>query len=114
VYLQQGKLKRAVAELQKASEDAPSDASIWFSLGNAYLRGKNGGRAAQAFERALELRPDWPEATFNLALAYQSGGQRKKAADAYRRFLMSAGSADPEKRAEAEKRLDTLSRLGSR
>ncbi|MGH9391989.1 MAG: tetratricopeptide repeat protein, partial [Vicinamibacteria bacterium] len=57
VYQQQGKLQRAVAELQKASEDAPSDASIWFSLGNAYLRSKNGGRAAQAFERALALRP---------------------------------------------------------
>ncbi len=47
VYMQQGKLPRAVAELQKAVEDAPSDASIWFSLGNAYLRGKNGSRAAQ-------------------------------------------------------------------
>ncbi len=42
VYVQQGKLPRALAELQKASEDAPSDASIWFALGNAYLRGKNG------------------------------------------------------------------------
>jgi len=114
VYIQQGKPQRAVAELQKASEDAPSDASIWFSLGNAYLRGKNGGRAAEALERALALRPDWPEATFNLALAYQSGGQPKKAADAYRRFLSSVGSADPEKRAEAEKRLAALDRQGSR
>ncbi len=114
VYMQQGKLQRAVAELEKASKDAPSDASIWFSLGNAYLRGRNGGRAAQAFEKALALRPDWPEATFNLALAYQSGGQREKAADTYRRFLSSAGSADPEKRAEAEKRLATLDRQGSR
>jgi arylsulfatase A-like enzyme/Tfp pilus assembly protein PilF len=114
VYLQQGKLQRAVVELQKASEDAPSDASIWFSLGNAYLRGKNGARAAEALERALALRPDWPEATFNLALAYQSGGQPKKAADAYRRFLSSDGSADPERRAEAEKRLAALDRQGSR
>ncbi len=114
VYMQQGKLQRGVAELQKASAAAPSDASIWFTLGNAYLRSKNGGRAAEAFERALELRPDWPEATFNLALAYQSGGQPKKAADAYRRFLSSEGSTDPDKRAEAEKRLATLSRQGSR
>ena len=114
VYLQQGKLQRAVAALQEASADAPSDASIWFTLGNAYLRSKNGGRAADAFERALELRPDWPEATFNLALAYQSGGQPKKAADAYRRFLSSEGSADPKRRAEAEKRLATLDRQGSR
>jgi len=114
VYMQQGKLQRAVAELQKASEDAPSDASIWFSLGNAYLRGKNGARAAEALERALVLRPDWPEATFNLALAYQSGGQPQKAADTYRRFLSSDGSADPKRRAEAEKRLATLSRQGSR
>jgi arylsulfatase A-like enzyme/tetratricopeptide (TPR) repeat protein len=114
VYMQQGKLQRAVAELQKASEDAPSDASIWFSLGNAYLRGKNGARAAEALERALALRPDWPEATFNLALAYQSGGQPQKAADTYRRFLSSDGSADPKRRAEAEKRLATLSRQGSR
>ena len=114
VYLKQGKPERAVAELQKASEDAPTDASIWFSLGNAFLRAKNGNRAAQAFEKALELRPDWPEATFNLALAYQIGGQRKKAADTYRRFLSSAGSADPAKRAEAEKRLAALGRQGAR
>ena len=114
VYVQQGKLPRAMAELQKASEDAPSDASIWFALGNAYLRGRNGGRAAQAFERALTLRVDWPEATFNLALAYQSSGQPKKAADAYRRFLSSEGSADPKRRAEAEKRLAALDRSGSR
>ncbi len=99
---------------EKASEDAPSDASIWFALGNAYLRGKNGARAAQAFERALTLRVDWPEATFNLALAYQSTGQSKKAADAYRRFLSSEGSADPKRRAEAEKRLAALDRQGSR
>lgn len=114
VYVQQGKLPRAMAELQKASEDAPSDASIWFALGNAYLRGSNGGRAAQAFERALTLRVNWPEATFNLALAYQSSGQPKKAADAYRRFLSSEGSADPKRRAEAEKRLAALDRSGSR
>jgi tetratricopeptide (TPR) repeat protein len=114
VYLQQGKLPRAVAELQKASEDSPSDPAIWFTLGNAYLRSGNENRAAKAFESALALRPDWPEATFNLALAYQSGGQPEKAAEAYRRFLLNAGSADPEKRAEAEKRLAALSRQGSR
>jgi choline-sulfatase len=112
VYSQQGNVKRAVSELQKASEDAPSDASIWFALGNAYLRGENGIRAAPAFERALALKADWPEAIFNLALAYQSTGQPQKAAGLYRRFL--ATSADPERRAEAEKRLAALDRQGSR
>ena len=114
VYVQQGKVPKAIAELQKASEDAPTDASIWFALGNAYLHGKNGSRAAPAFERALALRADWPEATFNLALAYQSAGQPKKAAEAYRRFLSGEGSADPKRRAEAEKRLAALDRRGSR
>jgi len=114
VYMQQGKLQKGVSELQKASEDSPSDAATWFTLGNAYLRSGKEDRAAKAFESALALRPDWPEATFNLALAYQNGGQPKKAAEAYRRFLSSAGSADAEKRAEAEKRLQALSRQGSR
>jgi tetratricopeptide (TPR) repeat protein len=112
--VQQGKVPKAIAELQKASEDAPSDASIWFALGNAYLHGKNGSRAAQAFEQALTQRADWPEATFNLALAYQSAGQPQKAADAFRRFLSGEGSADPKRRAEAEKRLAALDRHGSR
>jgi choline-sulfatase len=110
VYMQEGRIPRAVAELQKASEDSPSDAAVWFTLGNAYLRSRNGDRAAQAFESALALRPDWPEATFNLALAYQGAGQSMKAAEAYRRFLSNVGSADPEKRAEAERRLAALSR----
>jgi arylsulfatase A-like enzyme/tetratricopeptide (TPR) repeat protein len=114
VYVQQGKVPKAIAELQKASEDAPSDPSIWFALGNAYLYGKNGSRAAQAFEKALTQRADWPEATFNLALAYQSAGQPQKAADAYRRFLSGEGSADPKRRAEAEKRLAALDRRESR
>jgi choline-sulfatase len=108
VFLQQGSSERAIGELDKASEDDPSDPSIWFTLGNAYLHVRSGGRAAQAFEKALALRPDWPEATFNLALAYQSGGRRDKASDAYRRFLASDGSRDPQRRAEAEKRLASL------
>jgi len=110
VYMQEGKIQRAVAELQKASEDSPSDSAIWFTLGNAYLHSRNGDRAAEAFESALALRPDWPEATFNLALAYQSAGHPKKAAEAYRRFLSNGGTADPEKRAEAKRRLAALSR----
>ena len=110
VYTQQGRLPKAISELKTASEEAPSDASIWFALGNAYLRSGNGRRAAPAFEKALELKADWPEATFNLALAYQASGQPKKAADLYRRFL--ATSRDPERRAEAEKRLAALEGQG--
>jgi arylsulfatase A-like enzyme/Flp pilus assembly protein TadD len=111
VYQRQGKAKRALSELQRASEENPSDASAWFALGNAYLRASNAGRAAEALERALALRPEWPEATFNLALAYQRGGQSKKAADAYRRFLATnEGGSDPERRAEAERRLAALER----
>jgi arylsulfatase A-like enzyme/Flp pilus assembly protein TadD len=113
VYTQQGKLREAIAELRKAAESDPSDAATWFALGNAYLRGKQGSRAIEAFEKALALRPGWPEATFNLALAYQAIGQTRKAADAYRTFL-SSGSADPGRRAEAEKRLTALGRQGSR
>jgi len=110
VYMQQGRAEAAVRELRLASAEWPRDPSIWFSLGNIYLREKKVASAAEAFEKAIALRSDWPEATFNLALAYQSGGQRKKAAEAYRQFLASEGSQDPQKRAEAEKRLAALER----
>jgi arylsulfatase A-like enzyme/tetratricopeptide (TPR) repeat protein len=112
VYLQQGRTQAAIAQLRKASEDAPDDGSNWFALGNALLRGRDGNRAAEAFERALALRPDWPEAIFNLALAYQGAGKREKASEAYRRFLAGEGSKDPQRRAEAEKRLLSLERQG--
>jgi tetratricopeptide (TPR) repeat protein len=109
VYQSQGKLKKAISELQQATEANPSDPSVWFALGNALLRGGDVRRSAESFERALALRPEWPEATFNLALAYQSGGQPRKAADAYRRFLATnEGASDPERRAEAERRLASL------
>jgi arylsulfatase A-like enzyme/Flp pilus assembly protein TadD len=110
VYMNQGKVQAALGELRKASEIAPRDPSIWFSLGNAYLRARNATRAAEAFEKALALRSDWPEATFNLGLAYENAGARPKAIEAYRRFLATSGAADPEKRAEAEKRIAALGR----
>ncbi|HSF16319.1 MAG TPA: sulfatase-like hydrolase/transferase [Vicinamibacteria bacterium] len=108
VYLQQAKVDAALAQLKQAADDAPREPSIWFSLGNTYLRARKATSAVEAFEKALALRSEWPEATFNLALAYQTAGQPSKAADAYRRFLSSQGSADPEKRAEAEERLAAL------
>jgi Tfp pilus assembly protein PilF len=108
VYLRQGKFEAAIAMLNRAIEDAPTDPSLWFSLGNASLRAQRSTRAAEAFERALALKPDWLEATFNLALAYERSGEKAKAVEAYRRFL--ASSDDEAKRAEAEKRLASLNR----
>ncbi len=107
VYMQSGKLPAALRELESASRDAPDDASIWFSLGNAHLRARNPGEAAAALERSLELDPNREEALFNLALAYEQRGERGLAAETYRRYL-STGVQDERRRQEAERRIERL------
>jgi Flp pilus assembly protein TadD len=107
VYMQSGKLPAALHELESASRDAPDDASIWFSLGNAHLRARNPGEAAAALEKSLELDPDREEALFNLALAYEQRGERRLAAETYRRYL-STGAQDERRRKEAERRIERL------
>jgi Flp pilus assembly protein TadD len=107
VYMQSGLLPAAIRELREASRSAPGDASVWFSLGNAYLRARQFGEAASALEKSLELSPEREEALFNLALAYEQGGKNRLAAETYRRYL-STGVKDERRRQEAERRMARL------
>jgi len=90
VYLRQQKIEEAITELRLAAREASGNASIWFTLGNAYLQARDPSLAAEAFIRSLEIRPDWPEATFNLALALEESGAKADAAEALRRFQFRA------------------------
>jgi protein O-GlcNAc transferase len=49
---------QAIAQFRRAIERRPSDAALFFELGECYRRSSDFGRAIQAFERAIALDPD--------------------------------------------------------
>lgn len=107
MYQQTGKLPAAIEELRAASRDAPDDASIWFSLGNAYLKSGRFRDAELALEKCVSLEPTREQALFNLAVLYEKRGERAKAVASFRKFL-ETGVPDERRRSLAEKRIAEL------
>jgi eukaryotic-like serine/threonine-protein kinase len=58
--LRQGKLKEAIADLQKAAESRPQECQAYVMLAQAYQRSKQYAEADRALATALRLRPDLP------------------------------------------------------
>jgi tetratricopeptide (TPR) repeat protein len=53
-----GKLDEAIAAFRKAADLAPSDAAVWFRLGDAYMKKRDYASAIPPLRRAAALRPD--------------------------------------------------------
>jgi tetratricopeptide (TPR) repeat protein len=62
VYYKKGLASLAVTTLAEASEKAPSDPSIRYRLGLAYLKNGDQKRARASLEGALKLNPEFKEA----------------------------------------------------
>jgi tetratricopeptide (TPR) repeat protein len=66
------------------------------SIGYAYLRAKNFGKAREAFEKELKERPKSGHALYAIALSYEESGDNQAARKAYGEFLASWHNADPD------------------
>ena len=66
------------------------------SIGYAYLRAKQFGKAREAFEKELKERPKSGHALYGIALSYEESGDTNIAKKAYAKFLASWSHADPD------------------
>jgi len=78
-FFKQGKNKEAVAALEKASNEAKSDAEVLNYLGLAYVKSKDLKKAVKAHEKAVALSPQSAVYRANLAYAYLLSSKLNKA-----------------------------------
>lgn len=78
----------AIEPLTRALKVQPTSADANYSLGEAYLRTKEGSKAVIHFNEALKLDPiGKSDAHLRLAVLYNAAGMREKAAVEYQAFL---------------------------
>lgn len=85
--LKQGRHRRAVAVLERATAHAPSHAQTHFYLGLAYARLNENERAAPAFERAIALAPEEADFHYALGTALQMQHRYEDAAACFQRAI---------------------------
>lgn len=68
MYLQ-GSLTEAEYQYRAIIKDSPGLSSVWFRLGNIYIRTNQYTAAISAFERATQLNPNEEQYWINLAYA---------------------------------------------
>ena len=61
--------ERSAEQWRMLTEDGVDDASVWFNLGNAYLRGGRIGESIVAYRRAQRRDPSSDDIAANLAIA---------------------------------------------
>ncbi|MCB1056595.1 MAG: tetratricopeptide repeat protein [Acidobacteria bacterium] len=72
--------QEAAETLEKALEEHPDSAAVFYGLGRARLATGDAAGAAEALERALELEPGADAAHYPLAIAYRKLGRVEEAA----------------------------------
>ncbi|MGE0681097.1 MAG: tetratricopeptide repeat protein [Candidatus Binatia bacterium] len=80
---QEGLLKEAIAEFDKAIRLKPTYAEAFSARGNVRNRLVQNKRAIEDFDEAIRLNPQYTEAYYNRANAYMDFGQREKAVQDY-------------------------------
>jgi tetratricopeptide (TPR) repeat protein len=77
-YIEQGEFATAVQVLERASQERPDDAEVFFRLGQARGGVEDAQGAIVALERAMFLDPDHPGAPFLLAQVLMGTGQPER------------------------------------
>lgn len=78
-YMDEGKMRSALRELEKAQLQNPKDAEIYYDIGTVYLALQQPQMAVTALKKALVLRPDYAVAKNTLGTAYITMKQWDKA-----------------------------------
>ena len=86
-YLNSGEPRRALPDLARAVEMAPTQATYHRALGLAYYFNRNLPDAVRAFRRAVELDPKFADAFVDLGRAYLEQGDLPRAEQAVKAAL---------------------------
>lgn len=84
---QEGLLKQAMEEFDKAIRLKPTYAEAFSARGNVRNRLVQNARAIEDFDEAIRLNPQYTEAYYNRANAYMDIGQREKAVQDYSKTI---------------------------
>lgn len=71
---EQGKYREAAAAYEKLAAEGVGTVSVWFNLGNAWLRAGEKGRAIASYRQARKLAPRDPDIATNLEHARSKVG----------------------------------------
>jgi cytochrome c-type biogenesis protein CcmH/NrfG len=101
----------AIASLEKATRDKPSDAQAWVELGHAYFDTGQASKAITAYTKALELKPGDLNVMTDLGIMYHQENLHQQAIDIFDQVL----KIDPKhEQARFNKGVVLLAGLGDR
>ena len=80
-YYNKGNFKKAIEGFREAVSQEPSNAEVYFMLGNAYQGTGAWKEAASSYEKAADLDERMVKAKYQLGLAYKKLGDNKSAAE---------------------------------
>jgi tetratricopeptide (TPR) repeat protein len=90
-----GNYDGAIAEIERVIADEPMNASVYATLGAAYLHKGDVQRARDLFERSLEIKPELTESLVYMGDILRNEGDLRGAARSYRKARdLSPGFAD--------------------
>ncbi|MCB2221483.1 MAG: tetratricopeptide repeat protein [Bacteroidetes bacterium] len=79
IYLQEGKVDKAAAEIQKLIEAFPNESKYYSILAELYVSEGMNEEALAAYQKVKEIDPDNPYIDISLADFYKKQGENKKA-----------------------------------
>ena len=110
--LAEGDVALAVEALGRARSRLPRDVEVLSNLAAGLITQTRSREAIKLLDEVERLEPGRADTSFNLALAHDHMGDRPRAVHYYQRFLSTAGPADPQRAAVAE-RIEVLIAAGS-
>jgi protein O-GlcNAc transferase len=113
VYKKKGMVDEAIDAYLKAAEASPTDARVFYNLGNACLQNNRLPEAVANYEKALRLKYPTPAAVhLNMGIARQKQGDNAAAIAAYKAYLAAAPEANNAR--QIRQTIDGLSSKGVR
>lgn len=88
-HAREGRVERAIADLEQALAIRPDQADAHLSLGYLAFRGGDLETALPHLRRAVALRPDWPLARTNLGNALEARGEGEEALVHFRHAVVA-------------------------
>ena len=87
VLRMRGKLREAIASVERAVGINPDYAAAWTSLGRLYVSQKDAASAERCCQRAVSLRPDSMEPHLGLGNVYAQSGELEAAVGCYEKVV---------------------------
>ncbi len=84
---QQGRIDKAVEEMEKLLQRFPTNLNLKFELGRMYFNSGKIDQAARQFQEITFLVPNHSNARFSLAVSYERLGKTRRALEEYRKVL---------------------------